>query len=216
MRSIDEETVRERQSRVVRSGGKWEEYVRLYLNERLQNTDIEVIDGKEESRIKRRSLTLWKMLSLPLKASTVQESVWGDIDLVAVKDELPVAIISCKVSLHGRFTETLFWSLLYRTLTRIKVVLATPDGGRGKEGEWVSEWGTPENPTKDRLLAESYLDGVYVENVEEWCRGIKPGQGTVFGGIVRPLNELPEDIKRWAEEAEKFIYFRRSSLQGFL
>jgi len=215
MRSIDEETVRERQARVARAGGKWQEYVRNYLNERLQNTDIEVIYGNE-GEIRRRSSTLWKMLSLPLKASTVQESVWGDIDLVAVKDELPVAIISCKVSLHGRFTETLFWSLLYRTLTRIKVVLATPDGGRGERDRWVSEWGTPENPTKDRLLAESYLDGVYVENVEEWCRGIKPGQGTVFGGIVRPLNELPEDIKRWAEEAEKFIYFRRSSLQSFL
>lgn len=153
---------------------------------------------------------------LPLKVSTVQESVWGDIDLVAVKDELPVVIISCKVSLHGRLTETLFWSSLYRTLTRIKVVLATPDSGKGKEGVWISEWGTPENPTKDRLLAESYLDGVYVKNVKKWCKDIKPGQGTAFGGIVRPLNELPEDIKRWAEEAEKFIYFRRSSSQSSL
>lgn len=210
MTLIDEETVRERQSRVVRAGGRWEEYVRLYLNEKLQNTSIEVIYGKRESEIKRRSLTLWKMLSLPLKVSAVQESVWGDIDLVAVKGELPIAIISCKVSLHGRFTETLFWSLLYRTLTRIKVVLATPDGGRGQE-EWISEWGTPENPSKDRLLAESYLDGVYVENVEEWCKNIKPTQGTILGGIVRPLSELPEDIKRWAEEAEKFIYIRKSA-----
>lgn len=208
MSSIDEETVRERQSRVARVGGRWEEYVMLYLNEKLQNTGIEVIYGKHENEIKRRSLTLWKMLSLPLKTSTIQESVWGDIDLVAIKGELPIAIISCKTSLHGRLTETLFWSLLYRTLTRIKVVLATPDAGRGQE-EWVSEWGTPENPTKDRLLAESYLDGVYVENVKEWCINIKPNQGTTLGGIVRALSELPEDIKRWAKEAERFIYIRR-------
>jgi len=213
--SVDD-AVRERQSRVSRSGGRWEEYVRLYLNEALEETGIEVISGRSENEIRKRSEILWKMLSLPLKVSTIRESVWGDIDLVAVKGELPVVIISCKVSLHGRLTETLFWSLLYRTLTRIKVVLATPDGGRGGE-EWVSEWGTPENPTKDRLLAESYLDGVYVENVEEWCKNIKPGQGTAFGGIVRPLDELPKDIKRWAEEAERFIYIRRNgSLQSFL
>ena len=77
--------------------------------------------------------------------------------------------------------------------------------------------GSPENPTKDRLSAESYLGGVYVENVEEWCKNIKPGQGTAFGGIVRPLDELPKDIKKWAEEAERIIYIRRNgSLQSFL
>ena len=149
-------------------------------------------------------------MSIPLMASPYYESVWGDIDLVAVKGrDLPIAVISCKVSLHGRFTETLFWSLLFRTLSRIKVVLATPDGGRGRENLWVSEWGTPENPTKDRLLAESYLDGVYVENVPEFCKGIRPGQGTVFGGIVRPLEELPADLIRWGEEVSKFIHLRK-------
>ncbi len=204
MNSVDE-AVRKRQSRVALSGGKWEDYVRIYLDEELEGTGIEVISGRSESEIRSRSKVLWKMLSLPLKTSTTKESVWGDVDLVAVKGEIPIAVISCKVSLHGRFTETLFWSLLYRMLTRIKVVLATPDGGRGGE-EWASEWGTPEKPTKDRLLAESYIDGVYVENIEEWCKNIKPGQGTTFGGIVRPLSELPEDIKRWADEAKRLIY----------
>lgn len=202
---MSEETARERQSRVVRSGGKWEEYVRLYLNEKLEGTGIEVIYGKFEENIKNRSLKLWKYLSLPLKTSLLQESVWGDIDLVAVKNELPIAVISCKLSLHGRFTETLFWSVLYRMLTKIKVVLATPDAGRGQNNKWVSEWGTPEKPTKDRLLAQSYLDGVYVENVEEFCKNIKQGEGTVFGGIVRPLSELPEDLKSWAKEISKIL-----------
>ncbi len=212
---MNEETARERQSRVVLSGGRWEEYVRLYLNERLQGSGIEVIHGKRESEIKLRSLTLWRMLSLPLKASTLQESVWGDIDLVAVKGELPMAVISCKVSLHGRFTETLFWGLLYSALSKIKVVLATPDGGRGKD-RWESEWGTPEEPSKDRLLAESYLDGVYVENVDEWCKYIKPREGSVLGGIVQPLSELPEELKKWAEEIEKLVYVRKGGLKSFL
>ncbi len=202
---MSEETKREHQSRVSRAGGSWEEYVKIFLNDRLKDSGMEVIVGKYEENVKKRSQMLWKFLSMPLKASTKEESIWGDIDLVAVKGEIPITIISCKVSLHGRFTETLFWSLLYRTLGRIKVVLATPDGGRqSKEDTWASEWGTTDNPTKDRLLAESYLDGVYVENVAEWCKYIKPDEGTALGGIVRPLEELPEDLKRWSID-EKFI-----------
>lgn len=206
---LSEETVRERQTRVVKAGGKWEDYVRFFLSEKLQGTGIEVIVGKGEEEIKKRSLRLWKMLSIPIKASTIQESIWGDIDLVAVRGDIPIAVISCKISLHGRFTETLFWSLLFRTLSRIKVVLATPDGGRGQE-RWASEWGTPENPTKDRLLAESYLDSVYVENVETFCKNIKPKESTALGGIVRPLSELPQDLIRWGEEISRFIYIKKS------
>jgi len=204
---LDEETVRERQVRVVEAGGRWEEYVRLFLNEKLRGTGLEVVVGKNEGEVKKRSRILWKMLSTPIKASTVEDSVWGDIDLVAVKGEIPIVVISCKVSLHGRFTETLFWSLLFKTLTRIKVVLATPDGGRGQE-TWLSEWGTPEKPSKDRLLAGSYLDSVYVENVEEFCKNIKPEEGTALGGIVRSLSELPQDLIRWGEEI-KFIHIKR-------
>jgi len=206
---LSEETARERQARVVKAGGKWEDYVRLFLSEKLQGTGIEVIVGKGEEEIKKRSLRLWKMLSIPIKASTIQASIWGDIDLVAVRGDIPIAVISCKISLHGRFTETLFWSLLFRTLSRIKVVLATPDGGRGQE-RWASEWGTPENPTKDRLLAESYLDGVYVENVETFCKNIKPKESTALGGIVRPLSELPQDLVSWGEEISRFIYVKKS------
>lgn len=201
---INEETARERQRRVVQSGGKWEEYVRIYLNERLRGSDLEVIIGKYEQQIRQRSSNLWKMLCIPIK-STAREYVWGDIDLVAVKGDIPVAVISCKTSLHGRLTETLFWSLLFRLLTKIKVVLATSDTGSGNEGALKSEWGTPENPNQNRLLAEVFLDGVYVENVPEFCPGlVKP---TAFGGIIRPLSELPEDLKKWADEISK-VYLR--------
>lgn len=82
---LDKETVTQRQSRVAKAGGRWEEYVRLFLNEKLQDKGIRVIIGKNEREIKEQSKVLWKMFSIPIKASTVQESVWGDIDLVAVK-----------------------------------------------------------------------------------------------------------------------------------
>lgn len=211
---MSEETVKERQSRVSRSGGKWEEYVRLFLNEKLTGTGIEVIVGKNEESIKKRSMMLWKMLSIPVKSSTLTDSVWGDIDLVAVKEEIPITVVSCKLSLHGRFTETLFWSLLFRTLTQIRVILATPDAGRqSTTDQWNSEWGTPQKPTKDRLLAESYLNGVYVENVEAFCKNMKPTEKTAIGGIIRPLNELPDDLTKWAETTLK--YYTETGLKRF-
>ncbi|MEM2110684.1 MAG: BsaWI family type II restriction enzyme [Candidatus Bathyarchaeia archaeon] len=213
--NVEEESARERQSRVSKEGAKWENYVRSFLNEKLDGTGIEVINGKKEEEIKKRSLTLWKMLAIPARMSTVQDFIWGDIDLVAVKSDFPIAIISCKLSLHGRFTETLFWGLLFRTSSRIKVVLATPDVGRGKIGEWKSEWGTLDKPTKDRLLAESYLDGVYVENLKEFCKNMRGGEGTIIGGIVRPLNELPADIIRWEKDLSRFIYKSSRSLNSF-
>jgi len=73
---------------------------------------------------------------------------------------------------------------------------------------------TPENPTKDRLLAESYLDGVYVENVEAFCKNIKPKESTVIGGIVRSLSELPQDLIRWGDETSRFIYVKKG-LENF-
>jgi len=202
---INSESVRERQARVVKIGEEWEAYVKSFLDAELKTTDIEVVVGKNEDAIRKKSQTLWRLLSIPVKTSPSQDHIWGDVDLVAVRGEFPVSVISCKLSLHGRFTETLFWSLLYRLQTRTKVVLATPDAGRGKVGEWKSEWGTPDNPTKDRLLAEAFLDGVYVENVKSFCRNIRAGEGTAMGGVIRPLDELPSDIVMWGKDISRFI-----------
>jgi hypothetical protein len=202
---LSEETAKERQSRVVKAGGNWENYVQLFLSEKLQ-ANMKILKGSDIPK----NSALWKKLSIPTKASATEESVWGDIDLVAAKGNLPIAVISCKLSLHGRFTETLFYSLLFKMLTKVKFILATPDAGRGQSGKWASEWGTPETPTKDRILAESYLDGVYVENVEGFCKDKKPEEHTVLGGIVRSLNELPTDLSRWGEETSKFIHSKKN------
>ena len=201
MASIDDETIRERQSRVQRAGRRWEDYVYLFLRESLEDTDIEVLRGTD---IDRRS-ELGRRLSLPLKSSLTEECAWGDVDLVAALGEFPIALISCKLSLHGRFTETLFYSILFRLLTKTKVVLATPDAGRGQAGRWSSEWGTPERPTKDRQLARSYLDGVYVENVPEFTKNRMPHEHTVLGGIVQELNALPGDILRWSSDVRRLL-----------
>lgn len=210
---MKKETAIERQSRVSKSGRGWEDYVQQYLSAKLQGTDIQILRGDD---IPENSL-LWKKLAIPTKASTTVESVWGDVDLVAMKDDIVISIISCKLSLHGRFTETLFYSLLFRMISRIKFVLATPDAGRAsKTDKWTSEWGKPEEPTKDRILAESYIEGVYVQNLEEYCKHKKANESTWLGGIVRDLSELPSDIRRWEKDCSKFIYSNKNKkLQAF-
>ncbi|MCS7213800.1 MAG: BsaWI family type II restriction enzyme [Candidatus Calescibacterium sp.] len=115
----------------------------------------------------------------------------------------PVCIVSCKTSLHGRLTETLFYAVYYRLMRKIKYVLVTPDRGK-KSGsyEWESEWGTNEKPSKNRLLASLFLDGVYVNNkVEFMPKNFEPKiHKTVLGGIVKELNNLPRDIINWHSE----------------
>ncbi len=196
------ETAVERQSRVQRMGREWEDYVESFLNNRLIGTGLTVMKGDKIER----NTPLWRKLSIPTKASTAQESLWGDIDIVIVKNDIVVAVVSCKLSLHGRFTETLFYGVLFRMWSRTKFVLVTPDTGRGQGTVWKSEWGTPEKPTKDRMLAESYLAAVYVDNLDTFCPKKKSDECTSFGGIVRHIEELPDDLKRWADEDSRFIY----------
>ena len=131
-----------------------------------------------------------------------ENGVIGDTDIVVFskKHQIPIVIISCKVSLHGRLTETLFYSLYYRITNKIKFVLATPDKGKqAKKGIWQTEWGTSENPSKDRILSMLFLDGVYVDNIPEFMpKGYNPHKDrTELGGIVRHISELPLDILRW-------------------
>jgi len=128
----------------------------------------------------------WSQLYIPTK----RKGVWGDIDLIVYnKNNKVVAVISCKVSLHGRLTESLFYWLLFSTLKRpFKFVLATNDKGRG-QGLWKSEWGSNEKPTKDRELAEKYTDGVYVKN-----------SNTKLGGILKPIQDLAKDMIKWEKE----------------
>ena len=176
------ESVRIRQGEVQKTGDDWEDEVIGIIQPELNKHGIKMVKGKKEDI---RSF-FWKQLYIPTK----RDGVWGDIDLIAYNQKNKViAVISCKVSLHGRFTESLFYWLLFKTLKRpFKFVFATNDKGRG-QGEWKSEWGSNEKPTKDRELAESYTDGVYVKN-----------PNTKRGGIDQPIEQLANDIIKWSKE----------------
>ena len=176
------ESVRQRQGEVQKTGEDWEDEVIEILQPQLNKHGIKVVKGKKEDI----RTFFWKQLFIPTK----RDGVWGDIDLIVYNQKNKViAVISCKVSLHGRFTESLFYWLLFKTLKRpFKFVFATNDKGRG-QGEWKSEWGSNEKPTKDRELAEKYTDGVYVKN-----------ENTKLGGILHPIEQLAEDILKWDKE----------------
>ena len=176
------ESVRIRQGEVQKTGEDWEDEVIRILQPKLDKHEIKIVKGKKEDI---RSF-FWKQLYIPTK----RDGVWGDIDLIVYNQKNRViAVISCKVSLHGRFTESLFYWLLFKTLKRpFKFVFATNDKGRG-QGEWKSEWGSNEKPTKDRELAEKYTDGVYVKN-----------EHTKLGGTLKSIEQLADDVIKWDKE----------------
>lgn len=184
-------TVDGRQSYVTTIGRKWEDEVKDFVNKRLQSSDSEltVIRG---DKIPKNS-ELWQKLAIPVGKPGSRKKTWGDVDLVVVeKNQNPIGVISCKVSLHGRLSESLFYSVVLKDLIPgIKFVLATNDKGRQpKGGIWKSEWGSEEKPTKDRLLGSHYLDGVYVLN-----------ENTKMGGMIKPLEDLPKDLMRWHKKS---------------
>ncbi len=176
--------IRDRQGEVQKTGDAWENEVAGLLSEKLKKYKIQIVKGKK----KEVKQSFWNQLYIPTK----RKGVWGDIDLIVFNENKKVVtVISCKVSLHGRFTESLFYWLLFNKLKRsFKFVFATNDKGRG-QGKWMSEWGSNENPTKDRELAEAYTDGVYVKN-----------PATKLGGVVKPIEQLADDIIKWSKESK--------------
>ena len=185
----------ERQATVSREGSKFELYVKNTLDDVFiaQKQNISILNGNEVFR----DPHLKEHFTIPVRGFNKN---WGDVDLVAkdLDTNHPIALISCKLSLHGRFSETLFYSKIYREkIPDLKVVFATPDKGRQSQpGIWKSEWGTVQNPTKDRAFAETFLHGVYIDNeyrISEW--GLIGA--TVLGGKIKPFAQLDSDILSW-------------------
>ncbi len=177
--------IKDRQSYVSTSGKDWEILIMDYVNDYFFENKIllKVILGKG---LKTNYPILWDKLAIPVNNGKVE----GDVDLVVVNTKninIPLAVISCKTSLHGRFSETLFYAVVWKEfIQNFVVIFATSDKGRqAGNGLWASEWGTEQQPTKDRQLGEKYLDGIYIKNDK-----------TSYGGKIKKLEELPLDLKR--------------------
>jgi hypothetical protein len=159
------ESVRSHQSNANKEGKKFEIYVKTRLNNdnHLVKNRIRILDNKdlnEDLALKNRTMVRLRNYVLPQ----------NPLHLIAKDSDTgnPLALICCKVSLHGRIPETLFYSWFYKTYLKkekLNVVLVTPDKGRqSKPDEWRSEWGSQLLPTQCRILAEHFLDGVYIDN----------------------------------------------------
>ncbi|MDW8016150.1 MAG: BsaWI family type II restriction enzyme [Bacteroidia bacterium] len=219
-----------RQSEVSRQGKLWEKFVESFIQKHYQQLcstvspdsaeykiledlgiislaakgSLQLMDAEPSKKASSEALDkIYDALYIPIYYR--RRKVLGDIDIVlfSKRESYPLVVVSCKLSLHGRLTETLFYALYYRFTRKIKFVLATPDKGKqSKESLWESEWGTHEKPSKDRLLASVFLDGVYVQNAPEFMpKGFDSKKhGTVMGGIIRPLEHLLPDTLRWYQE----------------
>ncbi len=70
---------------------------------------------------------MWEKLAIPVGEGETSTKIKGDVDLVVInknEENEPLAVISCKTSLHGRFTETLFYAVVWKQLKpNLKVVL---------------------------------------------------------------------------------------------
>jgi hypothetical protein len=189
------DAVRTRQARASQEGREFQLHVKNSLNAYFEanGNQIRILNDKEIFN----DITLQELFLIPVRGFNKK---WGDVDLVAKNLETnnPIALISCKTSLHGRFSETLFYSIVYKTrIPDLKVVFATPDKGKQDSDQWKSEWGTLIKPTKDRLLAETYLDGVYVDN--DYLNRVMGLHGnTTLGGKIKAFSQLSSDIIQWS------------------
>jgi hypothetical protein len=188
------DAVRSRQAKASQEGREFQLYVKNSLNANFEANNVKILILNEKEIFNDDHLK--ELFLIPVRGFNKK---WGDVDLVAknLETKNPIALISCKTSLHGRFSETLFYSTVYKMrIPDLKVVFATPDKGKQDSDRWKSEWGSLTKPTKDRLLAETYMDGVYIDN--DYLRTILGFEGnTILGGKVRPFSQLATDIVRW-------------------
>jgi len=190
-----EDAISRRQSDVARRGELWERFVFDFLRQRLPSSYQVYLRPTPDSAVGRLFSigyygNLWD--EIDLQAIGDSSVILGDVDIGVVKDGRAIVVVSCKLSLHNRLTETLFYSLLYYRVG-IRVVLATPDLGQSGR----SEWGTSKQPTKNRLLARRFLSGVYISYNTGLFEPLAEGARAGFGDIVRPLEQLPSEIQRW-------------------
>jgi hypothetical protein len=193
------ESMHTKQQKATIDGTNFESYVKNTLNSNLglRKSKIQIVDNrdlftdkalKDRLKIRVRKYTgSWKTPYLVVKNCDTNQ---------------PIALLCCKISLHGRIPLTLFYSLLYKKFLRgksLKIFLVTPDKGRlSKTGKWSSEWGSYKKPTKCRALSEKFLDGVYVDNA--YLKRIEPNAGeTEISGNLKPFSLLSYDLISWNE-----------------
>lgn len=180
-----------------------------------------------------RELVDFTKLPVKRRCTQSQLEDYPDSDLFVLATPLAtdgvhrlVGIINCKVSFHARHTETCFWGAAVRASSYLKYVCVTEDrdiySGHGRSR---SELGRScATATATRRLLESFTDRIYLvkrydgpqdRHLEADLRAklADPAstafdnpavpQHTEYCHLVRPLDDLIEDLKRWKAEVSK-------------
>ncbi|MBI4258788.1 MAG: hypothetical protein HY619_07520 [Thaumarchaeota archaeon] len=166
-------TDNEAQSLRTTVGRRFEGYVTRAINGTLNREEIYAVNLKQLNDLIRRDSSFKEVLEfakMPMQNPCDQryDMMLPDTDVLVyygqrdgagfVKKRCHLATISCKVSFHGRETESTFWAKALRN-HGAKFFLATEDK--------FNELKTCENGNKVRRLVESFMDSTYLMNQYE-------------------------------------------------
>jgi hypothetical protein len=186
-----------RQSWVVASGNNFENLIRSFINESLNNDGILAIKG-DRLRNNEKAKNIVQFLTLKANRRCIQTTtnVWPDSDIVLLtldnNNQLKAfALLNCKTSDHSRNDAVLFWALALRD-NNIKYCLMTQD----LDKRFIKGDHHPQISSL-RRKAEAYLDRIYTTNINtEECSQVRVLDFT----NNEKMNSFLMDLKTWRKE----------------
>lgn len=172
------ETQSSHQSKASKSGKAFEDEIYELLVREIQSPKLSI--HRPRTHVYKPHVKSPRRRYACLTLHTPIGSIIGDTDIVIFNKEKkePLVIISCKTSLHGRITESLYYARLYREkYGQLPQFFVTRDNHR--------EFGSEEKPRKSRVLATYEHIFVYSWNPK-----------TILGGVVKSKDSFIDDIKR--------------------
>jgi hypothetical protein len=176
------ETQSSHQSKASKSGRRFEDEIYQLLVDQITDPEVSILRPRTQVYKPNTKKSGRRYACLTLH--TTIGSIIGDTDIVIFnkKKKEPLVIISCKTSLHGRITESLYYARLYRErYPQLPQFFVTSDNH--------IEFGSEAKPRKSRVLATYENIFVYSWNPK-----------TILGGCIKSKDSFIEDIKRVIDE----------------
>lgn len=178
------------------SGKAFEKAIQLLFHNLIRkdkdSPPLEIKQWKEAAKIPvvKRILSEHRWVRGEIREPYLAESQ-VDFVALALQDDNPyrvVAVYSCKTSLRERFQQDLFWADRLRSRgIRFGFITLDQDG----DFEEVIQDGEIEKASKSAKMAMALYDRVYLFYEE--------GQIRHFSHILRPVDHLLIDLKKWLE-----------------
>ena len=188
-------SVKEQASMNKISGDEFEEDNRQWLKRQLD------ILGHTELLVEKGDRLIKKPYGALCNNHLRIDGEWFDTDTIVgfinsdTNQLQPIAVLSAKLSTQERVTQPMYCSLHYKTeFPNLLCGVVTRDTKDShKNGEDANMYTRACKRAKESGLPK--LDGIYVLRDEDNVQGYR------FGGMIRPMNELPRDIVDVYQEA---------------